>query len=172
MFRRLRLLVLALCALHFSACATPPTRRTDLRPPADVAEGLKRYHEERLYPSTEGGYRQRQQHYDGSQLPAFYDAQGATLSAAWARKANSFRRTGLLSGLAILGVGIGLSANAPSGDVAKNAWWASLLPAVALGYTFEWIGDGWFRKPSVALYNKRLAEKMGMQVAPFYEDEY
>jgi hypothetical protein len=160
---------LALIAAGLTACVGgPKARRTDFRPPPDAAEGLQRYYDERLNPA-DGGYRQRGQLYGSADLPKFYDVQGATLCAAWARGANHFDWVGLGSGLALVAVGAGISANAPSDDPAKNAWWMSLLPAGVLSWTFHWAGDGWFRKPSVALYNKRLAEKMGMQVVPSSE---
>jgi hypothetical protein len=161
-------LLLVLLALFAGACASPSTRRTDFRRPPDAAEGLQRYYDERLYRSDEG-YRQRATLYTPADLPHFYDVQGATLCAAWAREANTFAWVGTGSGLALWAAGIGISVLAPSDDPARNAWWVSMLPAGLLSWTFHWAGDGWFRKPSVALYNKRLAEKMGMQVIPSSE---
>ena len=156
----------ALMLATLMGCATAPhATRTDFRPPSDAADGLKRYYDERLNP-VEGGYRQKNDIYTNGELPGFYDVQGATRCAAWAREANTFAWVGTGTGLALFAAGIGLSAMAPPDDLGKNAWWISLFPAGLISWTFHWTGHGWFRQPSVALYNRRLAEKMGMNVLP------
>ena len=135
------------------------------RGPADPVEGLKDYYALRLT-ASDGGYRQDAMRYNDQSLPTFYDAQGATVSAAWAREANTFAWIGNATGLFMLGAGLCVSQLALAGDPAKNAWWISLMPAGLLTWTFHGIGHGWFRQPSAALYNKHLAEKLGLRVVP------
>ena len=162
---------LAFLFLTFVAgCSTVPAiPRVDRRPTAEPGLALQRYYDGRLVPVADG-YRQQQTLYQSDTLPLFFDAQGATTSAAWAREANSFAWTGNIAGLLILGAGIGITAYAPAGDPAKNAWWASLMPAGLILWTYHWLGNGWFRQPSVALFNKRLAEHVGLEVVPAPED--
>ena len=170
LMRFIQCFLITLFALCFSACATiAPTTRVDLHRPQDAAEGLQRYYHERLVPSSDGYTRQGSSYGFGT-LPLFYDAQGASLCAQWARTGDKFTWTAALSSLFLLGAGIGISAEAPDGDPAKAAWLVSLMPAGLVGLTFYWLGDGWFRKPSVALYNKQLAERLGMRVDPFGPD--
>lgn len=157
---------LALTLVVLSGCASgPETRRLLVRAPIDPVAGLEDYYALRLTPS-EGGYRQGAMRFDAQSLPAFYEAQGATVNAAWAREANTFAWIGNATGLGLLAAGLCVSQLAPASDPAKNAWWVSLMPAGLLTWTFHGIGHGWFRQPSVALYNKHLAEKLGLKVVP------
>jgi hypothetical protein len=166
----MRTFLLAWMALGLAACASvPPVPRTDLTRPADPAAGLQRYYDGRLVP-VEDGYVQKGRLYDSGTLPLFYDAQGASLCASWARTADHFAWIGTLSGLFVFGAGVGLSVNAPAGDAFKNAWWVSFLPAAGVSWTFHWVGTGWFRQPSVALYNRDLAEHLGMHLQPMQDD--
>jgi hypothetical protein len=160
----MRALRAILAGIFVGGCAAAPARP---RPAvvADPAAALQRYYDERLAP-VEGGYRQGKAIYTGHSLPVFYDAMGASTCAAWARSGGNFRAAGWTLAAALVGAGVGISSQAPEGDPARGAWWMSLLPAGMLGMTFEWGARGWFIQPSVALYNKQVAQMLGLQVVP------
>lgn len=164
-------LALGFAVALVSGCASAPTvQRARLDGIQDPADGLKRYYEERLTPSPDG-YVHIGQAYNAYQLPMFYDVQACTQCAEWARKGRDFRQIGWGAAGFLVAAGLGISAFADVNSPARSAWWLSFLPAGLVGWTFHWVGDGWFTKPSVALYNKQLANKLGMSVIPTREEE-
>lgn len=166
----------SLLALFFlgtlvSGCASAPSvQRARLDGIHDPADGLKRYYEERLTPSADG-YVHIGQAYDAYQLPMFYDVQGSTQCAEWARKGRDFKQLGWVSTGVLMAAGAAISVLADNNSPARSAWWMSALPAGLVGWSFHWVGNGWFTKPSVALYNKQLADHLGIGVVPEREEE-
>ncbi len=86
------------------------------------------------------------------------------MAASWARSANFVDTSGWSMGGALLLTGLAISVNSDPGAPAKGAWWVMILPAGLLTWTYVWIADGWWRKPSVALYNRNLANRLGISV--------
>ena len=158
-------------ALGLGACAAAPAiQKARLDGIQDPSDALKRYYDERLTPSPEG-YLRKGQSYDAYELPRFYDVQGATTCADWARSGRDFKQIGWGAAGFIFAAGLGISAFADINSPQRQAWWLSLLPAGLVGWTFHWIGFGWFTQPSVALYNKDLAKQLGMTVVPVPDPE-
>jgi hypothetical protein len=127
----------------------------------DSADKLQTYYNYRLSPG-EGGYTYGKLTIARWQLAPFLDHQGDTLAAGWARQGNWWVAGGWTTAFALEGAAVAIGAQAAAGDPARNAWWVGLLPAALLGWTFHWIGDGWFRKPAVAHYDLQLKRELGI----------
>lgn len=160
---RLSLLLLPLC---LSACARLPTLppRPDFsRHPGikDAADKLQTYYNYRLT-REEGGYRYGRLDIPAQALGAFMDQQGDTVAAHWARSGQRLIVAGWSLAAALEATAIGVGALAEGGSPARNAWWLGLLPAVGIGWTFHWAGDGTFRRPAVAHYDLQLKRELGL----------
>ncbi len=131
----------------------------------EAAQDLRAYLDHKLN-RAEGGYQIQGLVIDKSDLDEFYLVQRAQKEAEWASNGDLFISSGGLLALALEGVAIALAINADANSPTKAAGWIGLLPAGLVGFTFYWIGDNYFRKPSVALYNKRLTERLGMTMVP------
>ncbi len=149
--------------LALSACAPLPSipRRPDFTKIKEPSGALQTYYNWRLTPSA-GGYRYGKLEVPTWQLPAFMDAQGDTVAAAWARKGNRMILSGWALAAALEGAAVIIGINAGGGDPAKGAWWVGLAPAGLAIWTFHWAGHGWFRRPAVAKYDLELKRELGL----------
>lgn len=158
--------LLLLLPLILSACATSPplparpdfSHHPGIR---DAADKLQTYYNYRLT-REDGGYRYGQLDIPASALGAFMDQQGDTVAAQWARSGQHMIIGGWSLAAALEAAAIGVGALAASDAPARNAWWLGLLPAVGIGWTFHWVGDGTFRRPAVAHYDLQLKRELGL----------
>lgn len=161
----LRLALLAPLLLFACAPLPPLPARPDFQAHPgirDEADKLQTYYNYRLTPSSQGGYDYGKLRIPMRQLPAFMDHQGDTVAAAWARGGNRMVRSGWALALGLQAASIAIAAQAGEGDPARNAWWMGILPSAMLGWTFHWIGDNWFRRPSAAHYDLQLKRELGL----------
>jgi len=155
-----------LLALVCTACGTlpvlPPRPNFAHHPGIrDAADSLQTYYNYRLTPSGDE-YAYGKLSIARWQLAPFMDQQGDSVAAHWARNGNGWVAGGWITALALESAAIAISSQAVSGDPARNAWWVGLLPAGMVGWTFHWVGDGWFRKPAVAHYDLQLKRELGI----------
>lgn len=158
--------LLLFLAFVLNACSTLPVlpprpdfaHHPGIRDPDDA---LQTYYNYRLTPS-EGGYAYGKLAIPSWQVAKFMDHQGDTAAAHWARQGNAWVAGGWAAALALQAAAVAISVQAGPGDPARNAWWVAALPAGMLGWTFHWIGDGWYRKPAVAHYDLLLKRELGI----------
>jgi hypothetical protein len=157
-----------LSAALLAACAPLPPLppRPDFsHSPAikDEADKLQTYYNWRLTPTLDGdAYSYGKLEIPKWRMGAFLDHQGDTVGASWAGKGNAFIGTGWALSLGLVAAGAAISAQAPSDDLGKNAWWVALGPAALLGWSFHWIGDNWFRRPAAAHYDLQLKRELDL----------
>lgn len=158
----------SLAAMPFLLCACAALPQLPPRPDfrdhpgiRDEADKLRTYYNYRLTPKDDG-YRYGALTIPRSQLGPFMDHQGDTVAAHWARQGQGLIVGGWTLAFGVEAAAVGVGALASDGDPARNGWWLGLLPAFFLGWGFQWVGDGYFRRPAVAHYDLQLKRELGL----------
>lgn len=153
-----------MAAFLCSACAPLPSipKRPDFTRIHEPGDKLQAYYNWRLTPSSDGGYHYGKLHIVKWRMGEFMDAQGDSVAAKWGGKGNAMIVLGWTLAAAVEAAAVGLSLQAGEGGTAKEAWWAAILPAGLVGWTFHWTGDNWFRRPAAAKYDLELKRELGL----------
>ncbi len=152
--------VLAALVWGFAGCATSPlaTCPTAFQV-TDPAGRLDLYHRFRV---QEGPWSYRVQGRDvtGWSLPSYYEDNGDTLAARWARRGLELDSWTWAMAAALEGYLVFESSD-PRGE--GHATWAVGLAPVALAtWGLDWLFGNYFLSPSVTHFNRALAKRLGL----------